>query len=610
MGGTNPFCDRRHTRKRRPRVLLIILCKINQSLLLALVVSWSFVINHAGARQLCVAAFRFGRGGRSANPSDNTQPQCTQTSPAKPVTTSTTKRSLLSFLFGTGSVKDDEGELNASSKNLYSSVLIEPDMKSGEFPRYHPGRSDRQQANGAHVSYSQTLDSISNLRETAVSAQFNSADSKEERSEIDFSSHESSKHLVETVKKHSILHTFTIPNHIHNLHQQAMRIASKNSEINETIPSSHTSSYNVSSKLSKLPQVLYGLNISNKKFFSWVQYTLEHDFKLSRSTIESELSKYKYSHMSTRQLDLENATLRDWMRTQWKSRLLVSERTEPLAVYESDTNACNKDLNASGDRSRLARLTTLSPEEPQGFDSLQNEASKKRRKRGGFRDLLSLYADRLLGIIVDEMDGAGIIKDDPPSVPFLKNHVHDVKLFAWLENHFGVIQVARLKGGRFGFFWPYMNENDQLGVCTYIFSDVYFLTFDNILSFNPKIRNYNSFWIGSVRISLITMIDVITAELQSETLLQIWSLKITTTAQKPLNNPHVKMALTVYSDLIVMKNVLIWMRMTRRMMVAFLVMFIQQRPSFVERQAGQNYIFVVVVGISHVFQGLMEQALF
>lgn len=177
----------------------------------------------------------------------------------------------------------------------------------------------------------------------------------------------------------------------------------------------------------KLPKVLYGLNVSKRKFYAWIQYTLHHEYHLSKQVIAQELAKFKHTHTSTRKFDLENSLpLRKWLRGQWKARWLVSERTESLSLYASDGETT---------------ATTTS--------KTTNGASSVESKRGGFGDLLTLYTERVLGIVQDELDQT--------------NGDEDTSLLAWLERHYGVVQIAKLKGpGRNGIFWPFMKEADKL----------------------------------------------------------------------------------------------------------------------------------------------------
>jgi hypothetical protein len=336
---------------------------------------------------------------------------------------------------------------------------------------------EQQSLTGAHVSYSQTLESLSDIRESGISTRYGDPENAEahaynvgiltlEPEARGLPSDQATPPLVN--KSYSTLHTFTIPNHIHNLYQQALKhssssVASRHASCQAgTEPVAFLTPASISEP--KLPQVLYGLNISRRRFSEWVQYTLEDQHNVSRTILQEELPKYMHSHMTTRPLDLENSTLREWMRAHWKKRLLVSERTEPLAVYESDMHDTANNAKHDGDTQRRQAPTTRLPEEPQVYDGLQNNSSKKRRTRGGFRDLLSLYADRVLGIILDELEEAEICADQNLYTSSAHSGVHDhaTSMLSWLEQEYGEVKVARLKAGRTGMCWPFMNERDQL----------------------------------------------------------------------------------------------------------------------------------------------------
>ena len=89
----------------------------------------------------------------------------------------------------------------------------------------------------------------------------------------------------------------------------------------------------------------------------------------------------------TEDVDLRVSAVRKRMRTLWQSEAnIISDRTEFLAVYESERNGGDdEDTDDSASKASSA-------------------SSSLKRQRGDFADLLSMYADRLVGIIVDEQD--------------------------------------------------------------------------------------------------------------------------------------------------------------------------------------------------------------
>jgi Transglutaminase-like superfamily len=99
-----------------------------------------------------------------------------------------------------------------------------------------------------------------------------------------------------------------------------------------------------------------GLNISRRRFEAWLNYTLGQPAPTEM--------------VSEEEMD-DSPKIREKLREKWKSRELLCDRTELLTVYDSDK-------------------------------LVNGEAQKK--KRGGFRDLLHLYADRFYGILADEKE--------------------------------------------------------------------------------------------------------------------------------------------------------------------------------------------------------------
>jgi len=138
---------------------------------------------------------------------------------------------------------------------------------------------------------------------------------------------------------------------------------------------------------------LYGLNLpTTVQFIAWVQY------KLNATLFSSSISK---QNISKQQFLLDEK--RDQIRSFWKQGILLSHQTEPLATYVSDVEEKTKPA----------------------ANSQQATKQQLKNKRGGFRDLLSIYADRLVSIVQDECADTS-------------------SLLHWMQQEYGVENVARI----------------------------------------------------------------------------------------------------------------------------------------------------------------------
>jgi hypothetical protein len=135
----------------------------------------------------------------------------------------------------------------------------------------------------------------------------------------------------------------------------------------------------------KTKQTLEGLNVSRRRFEAWLNYALGGR-RISRNLIQEG------------ELEITPDT-RERFREKWRERHLLCDRTEVLSVYSSDKHV--------------------------------NGESTKDSKRGGFDDLLHLYADRFHGILVDE-----------------KEETRE-SLHAWLMNEYGVNETQQLSAASF-----------------------------------------------------------------------------------------------------------------------------------------------------------------
>ncbi len=173
----------------------------------------------------------------------------------------------------------------------------------------------------------------------------------------------------------------------------------KNGEKNATAVTLHTYQYPPTN-----PNVtLYGLGISLPKFKAWIAYMLRnnHTFNSTKSatalldihkqkTTHHKNSKEIYQYISTENIEL-NPEKRKELRRQWFARKLISHRTEVLASYPSN-QVSESDSNVMADKAPKALQE----------ESVNQSDTTKKQKRGGFNDLLSVYAERLVSILKDE----------------------------------------------------------------------------------------------------------------------------------------------------------------------------------------------------------------
>ena len=117
-----------------------------------------------------------------------------------------------------------------------------------------------------------------------------------------------------------------------------------------------------------------GLNISKRRFEAWISYTLGKHAN-PQLIIEKEVEN--------------SPTIRKVLRQKWKARALLCDRTELLTIYESDESNSDNAMNNNSNKIDLD-------------DQVSHVAPLQ--KRGGFRDLLHLYADRFYGILLDQQE--------------------------------------------------------------------------------------------------------------------------------------------------------------------------------------------------------------
>lgn len=158
-----------------------------------------------------------------------------------------------------------------------------------------------------------------------------------------------------------------------------------------------------------LNQSWKALNVPEDKFVAFLQYsnvpiptTLRLNEKNESSVFQKETILHSDAHV-----------FREEWRQLWRERRLVSDRTELLAVYPSDTTE---------------RSNNNVPEE------------NTTHKRGGFTDLVHLYSERLLGILRDE------------------DEIGQDYLLQWLTREYGQEETLQLQGSQFS----NLSQEDQL----------------------------------------------------------------------------------------------------------------------------------------------------
>jgi hypothetical protein len=186
------------------------------------------------------------------------------------------------------------------------------------------------------------------------------------------------------------------------------------------------------------------LNTSKRRFQAWLAYllgdahdkphTTNHDDDLHSEYLDPNhsishdhttawISTAKQQHngrmVTTKHIWLNQTTTRQELRALWRQGRLLSDRTEVLAVYQSDLQKRRADVTNEEEKEEK----TVIDEPP--------------TKRGGFADLLHVYTDRLLGILSDEQDD----HQHPP-------HVQDV-ITSWLQQNYGVEETRAMSAEHF-----------------------------------------------------------------------------------------------------------------------------------------------------------------
>lgn len=144
----------------------------------------------------------------------------------------------------------------------------------------------------------------------------------------------------------------------------------------------------------------------------------------TRSKIQKNQQYPPIKHSSPELLQIERE---NWRRL-WRLGQLLTDRTELLAVYPSEQSK-----------------TQPSPQENSDSSSQTATTSSAISRRGGFNDLLSLYTERLAGILQDE-------REQLESMRLASNNQDDsllrMPIVSWLEQHYGVLETWQLMNHR------------------------------------------------------------------------------------------------------------------------------------------------------------------
>mmetsp|Transcript_43561 Transcript_43561/g.64652 ORF Transcript_43561/g.64652 Transcript_43561/m.64652 type:complete len:765 (-) Transcript_43561:747-3041(-) len=176
---------------------------------------------------------------------------------------------------------------------------------------------------------------------------------------------------------------------------------------------------------------LQGLNVSKKKFEAWVKYTT--GFRDVAPNL-----------ITTKTLDLSNThhkqDVREDLRRLWKERILVCDRTELLTRYHSDEE--DGEHNNNRDESTKAEQDSIAVEYDDD-DMVIPPAPPK--KRGGFEDLLHLYADRFAGILQDEIEETEALSALLTQEQTIPPEHRDVGMLTWLQREYGLDLTSKMQ---------------------------------------------------------------------------------------------------------------------------------------------------------------------
>lgn len=151
---------------------------------------------------------------------------------------------------------------------------------------------------------------------------------------------------------------------------------------------------------------LSGFNVSKRKFSAFLNHTLATNPLYSGCIFNA-------SYITTKNIVVDSMETRHELRNLWKQQRLLTDRTEILAIYKSDD---------------------------------QRDDVGVTQKRGGFSDLLHIYADRLSAIIQDEDEEEchkRELSSETMSTPILEI-LHGGGLLGWLQREYGKEETNKL----------------------------------------------------------------------------------------------------------------------------------------------------------------------
>jgi Transglutaminase-like superfamily len=158
------------------------------------------------------------------------------------------------------------------------------------------------------------------------------------------------------------------------------------------------------------------LNTPRHKFVSFLSY-----LNLTAAGAGDDNIK---ARIQTRRVVYDAHVRQEW-RELWKRRQLLTDRTELLAVYPSDSQSPTADPPPTTSESSAASSSSSDP---------ASDASST-GKRGGFADLLHLYTERFAGILADEQQ---------------LHQLHDGKsMLSWLQGTYGHEATRQLQADAF-----------------------------------------------------------------------------------------------------------------------------------------------------------------
>lgn len=196
------------------------------------------------------------------------------------------------------------------------------------------------------------------------------------------------------------------------------------------------------------------LNSSRRKFLAFLDYnnvTLVENQSVATETLslpEPGTFNNQPKNGAATSEDAAECSIRKEWRELWKARRLLTDRTELLAVYQSD---------------KQDEKTESTP--PSSSDEDNDAQTAKRPKRGGFSDLLNLYTHRLVAILNDEQHDEQTPPDERHHSSLVRAQqrnrfgqpvTEDISvqtdhriLIKWLEDHYGVSETRMLQASRF-----------------------------------------------------------------------------------------------------------------------------------------------------------------